>query len=229
MRRGLAAMALATLLDVAACTHGPIAAPPPPAVPLSNVLNQIKLELAEYNRQAAATPIRGNACNNNQDITMTLAGVKVEVQTTLAIEGGAEIGANVPAGPIPVVIGPSASGSRSSTNRQTTVLNFTLAPPGRGTRSRTTADTADMHLLKALLEFRKQLATVNSGGQCLQFAQDGNRANSIALDFTAEEVIKGGLKVTILVLTVGGSTSRTATDQSTITVTLDMKGAVLIQ
>ena len=57
-------------------------------------------------------------------------------------------------------------------------------------------------------------------GQCLKFANKDPA--SIAVDFTADEQEKGGIKMTILTLNAVGAAAR---DHNTITVTLDMKKA----
>ena len=215
--------AVIATLGLAACAYGPIASPPTPAVPLSNVIDEIKLELAEYNRQAAAHPIPGNACNGGQPLFMGLAGVKVELRSTLVNMAGGDIGANIPVGPIPVLVNPSGGGSRSVTNRQTTVLNFTV-PTGRQTA--TTTPPEDMNLLKALITFRDQLGRVAGDGQCLKFAD--KEPASIALDFTAEEVVKGGIKLRFCSDAGCLDQPATSTDHNTITVSLDMKGSLLL-
>ena len=79
----------------------------------------------------------------------------------------------------------------------------------------------DMNLLKALMTFRDQLGHVPPDGQCLKFASKDPA--SIAVDFTADEQEKGGIKMTILTLNAVGAAAR---DHNTITVTLDMKGAI---
>ena len=71
------------------------------------------------------------------------------------------------------------------------------------------------------MTFRDQLGHVPPDGQCLKFANKDPA--SIAVDFTADEQEKGGIKMTILTLNAVGTAAR---DHNTITVTLDMKSAI---
>ena len=87
-----ASLALSAALSAAACSQGPVASPPAPGVPLSNVLNEIKQELAEYNREAAAEPIQLK-CNGRQPVSMGLTSVRAEVQSTLVDQVGRDVGA----------------------------------------------------------------------------------------------------------------------------------------
>jgi hypothetical protein len=216
-----ASLGLIAVFSSAGCSQGPVASPPAPGVPLSNVLNEIKQELAEYNREAAAEPIQLK-CNGRQPVSMSLTSVRAEVQSTLVDQVGRDVGAQIPLDAIPVLINLTRGASRSITNRQTTVLNFDVPPARQGAALAANATMPeDMNLLKALMTFRDQLGHVPPDGQCLKFANKDPA--SIAVDFTADEQEKGGIKMTILTLNAVGTAAR---DHNTITVTLDMKGAI---
>jgi hypothetical protein len=215
-----ALLALIAALSAAACSPGPVASSSAPGVPLSNALNEIKQELTEYNREAAAKPIQLR-CNGHQPVSMGLTSVRAEVQSTLVDRVGRDVGAQISLDAIPVLFNSTWGASRSITNRQTTVLNFDVPPARQGAPLAANATRPeDMNLLKALMTFRDQLGHVPPDGQCLKFANKDPA--SIAFDFTADAQEKGGIKMTILTLNSVGAAAR---DHNTITVTLDMKGA----
>ena len=136
-----ASLGLIAAFSAAGCSQGPVASPPAPGVPLSNVLNEIKQELAEYNREAAAEPISSSECNGRQPVSMSLTSVRAEVQSTLVDQVGKDVGAQIVArrypGPHqPAILGEQAVPSRTGTP---TVLNSSMcrqlarAPPWRRT------------------------------------------------------------------------------------------------
>jgi len=82
-----AALALTIAVSGTGCSERSVAPAQAPSVPLADVLSAIKQEVAEYNHQATAAPIRLN-CNGHQAISMRLIGVKVEVQSSLVSRMG---------------------------------------------------------------------------------------------------------------------------------------------
>jgi hypothetical protein len=126
------ALALTIAVSGASCSERSIAPPRAPGVPLSDVLNEIQQEIAEYNLEAAVTPIR-LACNGHRTISMRLIGVKAEVQSTIVNQMAGDVGPHVPPGAIPVFFNPSSAASAFVTNRQTTTLNFDVPPARQGT------------------------------------------------------------------------------------------------
>jgi hypothetical protein len=214
-------LALTIAVSGASCSERSIAPPRAPGVPLSDVLNEINQEVAEYNREAAATPIR-LTCNGHRTTSMRLIGVKAEVQSTIVNQMAGDVGPQGPPGAIPVLFNPSSAASALVTNRQTTTLNFDVPPARQGTLLSGNAMMPEhMNLLRALLAFREQLGRVTEDGLCMKFGY--KEPASIAFDFTAEEQEKSGSKVKILVLT-HDTASHTSSDRNMITVTLDMKG-----
>lgn len=128
-----AALALTIAVSGAGCSERSVAPAQAPSVPLADVLSAIKQEVAEYNHQATAAPIRLN-CNGHQAISMRLIGVKVEVQSSLVSRMGRDAAPEVFLDTIPVLFDPSSAASAFVTNRQTTTLNFDVPPMRRGCR-----------------------------------------------------------------------------------------------
>ena len=126
-----AALALTIAVSGAGCSERSVAPAQAPSVPLADVLSAIKQEVAEYNHQATAAPIRLN-CNGHQAISMRLIGVKVEVQSSLVSRMGRDAAPEVFSDTIPVLFDPSSAASAFVTNRQTTTLNFDVPPMRRG-------------------------------------------------------------------------------------------------
>jgi hypothetical protein len=146
MRR--AALALTIAVSGTGCSERSVAPAQAPGVPLADVLSEIKQEVAEYNREATAAPIRLN-CNGNQAISMRI-GVKVEVQSNLVNRMGGDAGPEVLSGTIPVLFDPSSAASTFVTNRQITTLTFDVPPMRRGAVFAAKGTMPeDMNLLKA--------------------------------------------------------------------------------
>ena len=219
MRR--VALALTIAVSGTGCTQRPIFPAQAPNVPLSEVLNEIKQEVAEYNREATAAPIRLN-CSGHQAISMRLTNVKVEMQSSLVNRMSGDAGPEVLSGTIPVLFNPSSAASAFVTNRQTITLNFDVPPMRRG--AVLAADGTmpkDMNLLRALMAFREQLGHVTGDGLCMKFYNKD--PVSVAFDFTVKAQEQDGTKLKILMLTQN-TASHTSTDHNMITVTFDMKG-----
>jgi len=217
MRR--AALALIIAVSGTGCSERSVAPAQAPSVPLADVLSEIKQEVAEYNREATAAPIRLN-CNGHQVISMRLIGVKVEVQSSLASRMGGD-GAPEIFSDKPVLFDPSSAASAFVTNRQTTTLNFDVPPMRRGAVFAKGTMPEDMNLLRALMAFREQLGHATGDGLCMKF--NSKDAASVTFDFTAKEQEKNETKVNVLVLTQNAAI-HTPGHHNMITVTFDMKG-----
>jgi hypothetical protein len=219
MRR--VALALTIAVSGTGCSERPAAPAQAPSVPLSDVLNEIKREVAEYNREATAAPIVLN-CNGHQTVSMRLTGVKAEVQSSLVNQMAEDAGPEVLPGTTPVLFDPSSAASAFVKNRQTITLNFEVPPMQRRAVLAANGTMPEhMNLLKALMAFRDQLGHVAGDGLCIKFNnQDPAR---VAFDFTAEEQEKNGTKLNILVLTQTPA-AHISNERNIITVTFDMKG-----
>jgi hypothetical protein len=114
-----AALALTIAVSGAGCSERSVAPAQAPSVPLADVLSAIKQEVAEYNHQATAAPIRLN-CNGHQAISMRLIGVKVEVQSSLVSRMGRDAAPEVFSDTIPVLFVQA---------RQQVLLSRTGKPP----------------------------------------------------------------------------------------------------
>jgi hypothetical protein len=219
MRR--AALALTIAVSGTGCSERSVAPAQAPIIPLADVLSEIKQEVAEYNREATAAPIRLN-CNGHQAISMRLIGVKVEVQSSLVSRMGGDAAPEVLSGTIPVLFDPSSAASAFVTNRQTTTLNFDVPPMRRGgVFAAKGTMPEDMNLLRALMAFREQLGHATGDGLCMKF--NSKDAASVTFDFTAKEQEKNETKVNVLVLTQNAAI-HTPGHHNMITVTFDMKG-----
>jgi hypothetical protein len=212
-----AALALTIAVSGAGCSERSVAPAQAPSVPLADVLSAIKQEVAEYNHQATAAPIRLN-CNGHQAISMRLIGVKVEVQSSLVSRMGRDAAPEVFLDTIPVLFDPSSAASAFVTNRQTTTLNFDVPPMRRGAVFAAKGTMPeDMNLLRALMAFREQLGHATGDGLCMKF--DSKDAVSVTFDFTTKEQEKKN----VLVLTQNTAIYSPG-HNNMITVTFDMKG-----
>ena len=218
MRR--VALALTIAVSGTGCSQRPISPVQAPNVPLSEVLNEIKQEVAEYNREATAAPIRLN-CSGYLTISMRITNVKAELQSSLVNQTRGDAGPEVLPSTILVLSNPGWAASAFVTNRQTITLNFDMSPMRRGAALAPNGTMPeDMNLLRALMAFREQLGHVTGDGLCMKFYSKD--PPSVAFDFTVDKQEKNGAKLKTLMLTQNRG-SRTSSDSNTITVTFDMK------
>jgi hypothetical protein len=196
----------------------PLTQTQPKDIPVSEVLSQLKLELAAFTEDTRAkdyTYKGGPRCGSAGTFKMAVKSVQVSLNTELSLTSGGDAGVTAPFGI--ATLGPSGGGSANSDNSEAITLNFTLDPnvvPAPG------AKPSSLNLAKALAVLRDQIIAVAPDGQCLKFAADNNK---IELAFKAEHDANAGIKLSIAVLSLDATTKYADKSGNTITVNLDFK------
>jgi hypothetical protein len=211
-----AATALTACLLSAGCTQpGSGPTPTPAAIPVTEVINQLKLELAAFKADTATAHVECGGVSG--PLNMSVSNVQVDLSTTIVTTANGNVSATVPVSFI--TVGPSAGGSLAYDNSETVTLNFmpsNLVVPA-GTNS------GQLNLANALKALRSQIVAVSPEGQCLSF--NGKKDQTIKLAFSATRDVTGGIKFTILVVSLGATLESKTTGASTLTVTLQFTGA----
>lgn len=200
----------------------------PPGIPVTQVIEQLKRELAYFASETNGKELARSACTpkDGPPFKMNVKAVSVELNTTFADESALTAEAAIPLAAGAVTLGPSGGFSSGTTNSQKVVLNF--VPEGKNVAGSTPGVKTDYVLAKALLTLRDQLIAVKSDGACLRFDDDPANMSSLELAFTAESTASAGVKFNVVVLSVGAGRSRTVATGNVITVFLDFGGVLLL-
>ncbi len=217
MRGVVTTAALASCLLGSACTQpGSGPKPAPESIPVTEVINQLKAELAAFAADTKEAPVVG--CGGiSGPLKISVSNIQVELATTIATTAGGNVSATVPVSI--VTVGPSFGGSLTYNNAEMVTLSFTPSALSGGP----TINSNQLNLANALKALRDQIVAVSPAGQCLSF--NGKKDQTIKLAFSATRDINGGIKFTILVVSLGTTLESKTTGASTLTATLQFAGA----
>jgi hypothetical protein len=204
------------MVSIVACNRA--AQVNPQNIPVTDVLNQLKLELAAFIQDTEGKQYNfGPRCGGTGSFSMRVKNVEVNLKTEISLTAGADVAVSAPIGV--VTLGPSGGGSLAYDNSQAVTLSFSLdtrqEPVPSGTKP------PSLNLARALAVLRDQILAVAPAGQCLTFTADNNK---IELAFTAERDLNGGIKLSVAVLTLDATVKSTNKSGNTLTVALDMAG-----
>ena len=199
-------------------------------VPLSDVIQQIKYELAEYDKYAlahASDPAMNNICSGKIDLT--ISSVKVTVNTVSDNTDEATGSASIPIGAISA--GPS--GTLTGEKKSSQTLTFTVFP----------ADADKDHLAPQpktfegkpitieLENLRESLLKSSAYSPCITMTNPDpkkDQDNSDAMAFTVTKTGKVGGTLKFLVFSVGATSTQQRQYANTITVNFNGHGQALV-
>lgn len=213
MRFFLATIVGAVSLSACATTRIPAG----DAVPLEQVIRQIKNDIGQYNAYALAhandAPLN-NACGGK--ISLTIRSVTVSVTTaTKATEGGS-LGAEIsPAATVKLGVSGGLASSRESSQN----LTFTLVPVG----TQATVQGQSSALYTALTNLRESLLRASDTAPCLGFPTE-EQENTLEFGFTATRSATTSAGINLLIFAVGYNRGSDRTAAHTITIGFEGQG-----
>lgn len=206
-------------LSLSACATPRI--PAGDAVPLEQVIRQIKNDIGQYNGYALAhaddVPLN-NACGGK--IGLTIKSVTVSVTTaTKATEDGS-LGAEI--SPV-ATMKLGVSGGLASSRESSQVLTFTLVPVGPQGAA---AQGNPSALYSALTNLRESLLRASDTTPCLRFPSE-DQENTLEFGFTATRSATTSAGINLFIFAIGYSRGSERTAAHTITIGFEGQGQAI--
>lgn len=206
-------------LSLSACATPRI--PAGDAVPLEQVIRQIKNDIGQYNgyalKAAKENPL-DNICKGKIDLTIKTVTVSTTTVTKTNEGGtlGAEISPNA-------VLKLGASGGLGSSRENSQVLTFTLVPvPARDL----VVSGEGSNLYLALKNLRESLLAAGDAEPCLRFPP-GDQENTLVFGFTASRSATTSAGINLFIFAIGYSRGSERTAAHTITIGFEGQGQAI--
>ena len=194
------------------------------AVPLEELINQIKSDIGQYNKYAAdhaADAPLNNACGGKIDLT--IKAVTVTVTTVAKSSEGATAGAEV--SPV-AFLKLSAGGGLSSAQENSQVLNFTLVPASPAASVTSENAPRPSQLLAVLTNLRESLLRSSAATPCLRFPEK-DQENSVEFGFTATKSSTTSVGVNLWIFAVGYNRGSERTAAHTVKIAFEGAGQAI--
>lgn len=195
-------------------------------IPISEVLNELKRELAEYEVYSKELKMKGEgalACssdgkNRHRIVKMTPLEAKLTLKTVsdTSKSGEAKLGV-IPLGT--ATLSGSASVSASSTTTQS--IELVLLPVSSSKqRPMATKPTNSLGLAHALLSVQNELLKTNPSEPCLL-----PKSLTVTIIFGVTRKVSGGVGIELVVASLGSKFSNSREDTQSLVLKMDLEGS----